>query len=99
MQRVFTGARRSEPGYRRPILIIQLDEFNRSRIRTVIAALLNHLTPRSLKRTAERLSSHLNLPAIAKIRCKSSLNHQAALTKSVSPYFPLSAVDSVGQQQ
>jgi mRNA interferase MazF len=30
----------SEPGYRRPILIIQSDEFNRSRIRTVIAAVL-----------------------------------------------------------
>jgi mRNA interferase MazF len=28
----------SEPGYRRPVLIIQADEFNRSRIRTVIAA-------------------------------------------------------------
>ena len=28
----------SEPGYRRPVLIIQSDEFNRSRIRTVIAA-------------------------------------------------------------
>jgi mRNA interferase MazF len=30
----------SEPGYRRPVLIIQSDEFNRSRIRTVIAAVL-----------------------------------------------------------
>jgi mRNA interferase MazF len=30
----------SEPGYRRPILIIQSDEFNRSRIQTVIAAVL-----------------------------------------------------------
>jgi len=30
----------SEPGYRRPILIIQSNEFNRSRIRTVIAAVL-----------------------------------------------------------
>jgi mRNA interferase MazF len=28
----------SEPGYRRPILIIQSDEFNRSRIGTVICA-------------------------------------------------------------
>jgi mRNA interferase MazF len=27
----------SEPGFRRPILIIQADSFNRSRIRTVIA--------------------------------------------------------------
>ncbi|MEH2354809.1 type II toxin-antitoxin system PemK/MazF family toxin [Nostoc sp.] len=30
----------SESGYRRPVLIVQSDEFNRSRIRTVIAAVL-----------------------------------------------------------
>ncbi len=30
----------SEPGYRRPILVVQSDEFNRSRIRTVVAAVL-----------------------------------------------------------
>jgi len=30
----------SEPGFRRPVLIIQADEFNRSRIRTVIAAVI-----------------------------------------------------------
>lgn len=28
---------RSEPGYRRPVLIVQSDSFNRSRIRTVVA--------------------------------------------------------------
>ena len=28
----------SEPGYRRPVLIVQSDEFNRSSIRTVICA-------------------------------------------------------------
>lgn len=27
----------SEPGYRRPVLIVQSDNFNRSRIRTVVA--------------------------------------------------------------
>jgi len=32
--------RRSEPGYRRPVLIIQHDDFNRSRIATVITAVL-----------------------------------------------------------
>ncbi|MDA0834837.1 MAG: type II toxin-antitoxin system PemK/MazF family toxin [Planctomycetota bacterium] len=31
----------SEPGYRRPILIIQSDDFNRSSIRTVVAATLS----------------------------------------------------------
>jgi mRNA interferase MazF len=30
----------SSPGFRRPVLIIQADEFNRSRIRTVIAAVI-----------------------------------------------------------
>jgi mRNA interferase MazF len=30
----------SEPGYRRPVLVVSSDEFNRSRIRTVIAAVL-----------------------------------------------------------
>lgn len=30
--------RRSEPGYRRPVLVIQADTFNRSRIQTVIVA-------------------------------------------------------------
>lgn len=30
----------SDPGFRRPVLIIQADEFNRSRIRTVIAAVI-----------------------------------------------------------
>jgi mRNA interferase MazF len=30
----------SEPGYRRPVVIVQSDEFNRSRIRTVIAAVV-----------------------------------------------------------
>ena len=32
--------RASEPGYRRPVLIIQVNEFNRSRIRTIIAVAL-----------------------------------------------------------
>ena len=30
----------SEPGYRRPVLVVQVDEFNRSGIRTVIAVAL-----------------------------------------------------------
>lgn len=30
----------SEPGYRRPVLIVQSDDFNRSRIRTVILVVL-----------------------------------------------------------
>ena len=30
----------SEPGYRRPVVIIQSDSFNRSRLRTIIAVVL-----------------------------------------------------------
>jgi len=30
----------SEPGYRRPLLVIQSDDFNRSRIQTVVAAVI-----------------------------------------------------------
>ena len=34
----------SGPGYRRPVLIVQSDEFNRSRISTVIVAVLTSTT-------------------------------------------------------
>ena len=34
----------SEPGYRRPVLVIQSDEFNRSRIATVIAVVITSNT-------------------------------------------------------
>lgn len=30
----------SEPGYRRPVLIVQADEFNRSRIQTIVAVVI-----------------------------------------------------------
>jgi mRNA interferase MazF len=33
--------RRSEPGYRRPVLVIQADSFNRSRIQTTIVAAIS----------------------------------------------------------
>src|SRR5712691_430334 len=32
--------RRSEPGFRRPVLVVQADSFNRSRIQTVIVAVM-----------------------------------------------------------
>ena len=32
--------RRSEPGYRRPVLVIQADSFNRSRIQTAVIAII-----------------------------------------------------------
>jgi mRNA interferase MazF len=36
--------RRSEPGYRRPVLVIQGNSFNRSRIQTVIVAVITSNT-------------------------------------------------------
>lgn len=36
--------RGSEPGYRRPLLILQSDSFNRSRIQTVLAAVITSNT-------------------------------------------------------
>lgn len=36
--------RQSEPGFRRPILIVQADAFNRSRLRTVIGVALSSNT-------------------------------------------------------
>jgi mRNA interferase MazF len=36
--------RESEPGFRRPILIVQADSFNRSRLRTVIGVALSSNT-------------------------------------------------------
>ena len=37
----------SEPGYRRPVLVIQADAFNRSRLRTVIVAAITSNTTRA----------------------------------------------------
>ena len=36
--------RRSEPGYRRPVLVVQADSFNRTRIQTAIAAVISPAT-------------------------------------------------------
>lgn len=36
----FPAPRGSEPGFRRPVLVVQSDEFNRSRIATVIGVVL-----------------------------------------------------------
>lgn len=37
--------RGSEPGFRRPVLVVQADSFNRSKLRTVIAIVLTSNTP------------------------------------------------------
>ena len=33
--------RRSEPGYKRPVLVVQADSFNRSRIQTAVVAVIS----------------------------------------------------------
>lgn len=38
------GAAGSEPGFRRPVLIVQADAFNRSRLRTTLAVVLTSNT-------------------------------------------------------
>ena len=38
------GPRGSEPGYRRPVLVVQADAFNQSRIRTVVVAVITSNT-------------------------------------------------------
>jgi mRNA interferase MazF len=40
--------RRSEPGFRHPVLVIQANSFNRSRIETVIAAVITSNLQRAL---------------------------------------------------
>lgn len=47
----------SEPGFRRPVVVIQADEFNRSRIRTVIAAAITSNTKLALAPGNVALSS------------------------------------------
>ncbi len=40
----FDDPRGSEPGFRRPILVVQADSFNRSRLRTVLGVVLTSNT-------------------------------------------------------
>jgi mRNA interferase MazF len=44
----------SEPGYRRPVLIIQDDTFNQSRINTVIVAIITSNTQLALEAHCRR---------------------------------------------
>ena len=43
----------SEPDYRRPVLIAQADDFNRSRIRTVLATAEQPLDQQAARRAEE----------------------------------------------
>jgi len=53
----------SEPGYRRPVLILQSDDFNQSAIRTVICAVISSNLNLALAPGNVRISSrHSGLP-------------------------------------
>ena len=68
----------SEPGYRRPVLIVQANEFNRSKINTIIAAVITsnlalasapgnvHLSPRASGLTKESVVNVSQLITIDK---------------------------------
>jgi mRNA interferase MazF len=67
--------RGSEPGYRRPVLIIQSDRFNRSRIRTVLICVLTSST-----RLADAPGNVLLSPRVAGLPKPSVVNVSQLMT-------------------
>lgn len=62
--------RASEPGYRRPVLIVQSDAFNKSRVRTVLAAVITsnvRLGRAPGNVTLERRQSGLPRPSVVNV--------------------------------
>jgi mRNA interferase MazF len=60
----------SEPGYRRPVLIVQSDAFNKSRVRTVLAAVITsnmRLGRAPGNVTLERRQSGLPRPSVVNV--------------------------------
>ena len=60
----------SAPGFRRPVLIVQADEFNRSNIRTIIAAVITSnisLADAPGKVTLSKRSLGLNKESVANV--------------------------------
>ena len=79
---------RSEPGYRRPVLIIQSDDFNRSRIQTVLAlAITSNLklaeapgnVPLARRGTGLRKTSVVNVSQIVTLDNQYLVNGQGGL--------------------
>ena len=50
----------SEPGYNRPVLIVQNDAFNRSRLHTLVAVVLS--TNLRIRQSGQRYCGRLNNP-------------------------------------
>ena len=75
----------SEPGYRRPVLIVQADEFNRSSIRTVICAAITsnlHLAGAPGNVQVSARSSGLSKPTVVNVSQLLSLD-RTRLTERV----------------
>ena len=75
----------SEPGYRRPVLIVQADEFNRSSIRTVICAAITsnlHLAGAPGNVQVSARSSGLSKPSVVNVSQLLSLD-RTRLTERV----------------
>ena len=75
----------SEPGYRRPVVVIQADGFNRSKIKTVIAvALSSNLALRNLPGNVVLRAAESGLPkdSVMNVSQIVTLN-RACLTESV----------------
>jgi len=75
----------SAPGFRRPVLIVQADEFNRSNIRTVIAAVITSnisLADAPGNVTLSKRSTGLNKESVANVSQIITLD-KSFLTKRV----------------
>lgn len=88
----------SEPGYRRPVLVVQGDSFNRSKISTVIvAAITSNLeladAPGNVR--LDRRASKLPRPSVVNVSQVLTLD-RAALTERVARLSPstLEAIDA-----
>ncbi len=80
----------SEPGYRRPVLIIQSDDFNKSRINTVVVAMLTsnlHLKAAPGNVFLAKRSTKLPKDSVANVSQVVTLD-KSFLTKHISRLSP-----------
>ena len=87
----------SEPGYRRPVLIVQTNEFNDSRIETIVVAVMStnlDLAAAPGNQLVRKKESKLNRDSVINISQLITIN-KSALTERVSalPGRRMAAVD------
>ena len=93
---VLPRPKRSEPGYRRPLLIIQSDDFNRSRINTVIAAVITsnmHLAQAQGTVVLSKKSS--GLPRKSVVNVSQLITLDKAFLKEKAGGLPLEIIQDV----